>query len=120
MTPTQLHTWRKARRWNQHQAAAALGLSRTQFQAYEQGRDPIPRRTELAVIAHMAPADLADAVATLRPDLLRAAKDLAGPELADALAQAADAQEQALVGLGLAPDLWLEQAHPADSDPDFD
>ena len=118
MNATQLHAWRKARRWNQHQAAAALGLSRTQFQAYEQGRDPIPRRTELAVIAHMAPADLADAVATLRPDLLRRAAPDLPEDLAEDLRAAADTQEQALVTLGLAPDTWLEQAHP--TDPDFD
>ena len=57
MTPTSLLAWRRRRGLGKAAAAAALGVSRNSYAAYEAGRAPIPFTVALAcaALAHGLP-----------------------------------------------------------------
>ncbi len=48
MTPEQLASWRLGLYLSKRQAAAALGVARNTYRAYEMGKHPIPRYIWLA------------------------------------------------------------------------
>lgn len=50
MTPEQIMAWRHGLMLSKRQAAAALGVARNTYRAYEMGKYPIPRYIWLATV----------------------------------------------------------------------
>lgn len=51
MTPDALFVWRMAHQLSKREAAAALGVARNTYRAYEMGKYPVPKYIALACAA---------------------------------------------------------------------